>query len=602
MLEPPRPTRALVRGRRRPCSRWPALLGAGAAAGRAALARRAPRVALVGARARPPRRRRRRRAAAARQLGRAGRRHRRAASTRCPGARVPYRGLDEWTRIVIPLGGTRAGRGSPRCWRSGRGAAAIGFPLAALIAARDALRGARRGARLRGRVPARRAAGAARARLPAARAPAADARPRGAARARRRRRVAALIVAPALDARRAVVGLRDVGALDRRARSRPRFSWDHDYGPLDWPRDGRELLRVKARSAAYWKAREPRRLRRPALARRRARARARRSIRAARPTRRVRDRWTQHDQGHACATCARARSSTAGIAVDAPRMPHRAAIPNGPPGIWSSSRTLRRGDTYTVDVYMPQPTARELRGRRDGLRPRPRPPTATIQLDEPPSRRSATRPGRRRRRDTSRSGTSAPCRVEAVRPDPGPAAPSTSTRPRARAAPACGAPGRSRSGSSAARDAVRRTSRRSRATSAAASATPSRRRRRRGRSTASCSTPSRATASSSRARWRCCCAWAASRRAWHRLHGRLARPQGQGVRRARPRRPLLGRGVVPGHRLGHLRPDARPPRRRARRPTRAAPPAIGDAPDLGGGGALDPRAGRRARPERTPWG
>jgi protein-glutamine gamma-glutamyltransferase len=32
------------------------------------------------------------------------------------------------------------------------------------------------------------------------------------------------------------------------------FSWDHGYGPLRWPRDGREILRVRARSAAYWKA------------------------------------------------------------------------------------------------------------------------------------------------------------------------------------------------------------------------------------------------------------------------------------------------------------------------------------------------------------
>ena len=41
-----------------------------------------------------------------------------------PGARVPYRGIDEWTRIVIPLGGTRADR-ARRAWpRSGRGARA----------------------------------------------------------------------------------------------------------------------------------------------------------------------------------------------------------------------------------------------------------------------------------------------------------------------------------------------------------------------------------------------------------------------------------------------------------------------------------------------
>ena len=41
-----------------------------------------------------------------------------------------------------------------------------------------------------------------------------------------------------------------------------------------------------------------------------------------------------------------------------------------------------------------------------------------------------------------------------------------------------------------------------------------------------------------------------------RLHVGLLRPQGEGVRRARPRRPLVGRGVVPRVRLGDLRPDA----------------------------------------------
>ena len=32
------------------------------------------------------------------------------------------------------------------------------------------------------------------------------------------------------------------------------FDWDHGYGPLDWPRDGREVLRIRARRASYWKA------------------------------------------------------------------------------------------------------------------------------------------------------------------------------------------------------------------------------------------------------------------------------------------------------------------------------------------------------------
>ncbi len=32
------------------------------------------------------------------------------------------------------------------------------------------------------------------------------------------------------------------------------FSWTHSYGPLNWPRDGREMLRIKAKSQSYWKA------------------------------------------------------------------------------------------------------------------------------------------------------------------------------------------------------------------------------------------------------------------------------------------------------------------------------------------------------------
>lgn len=33
-----------------------------------------------------------------------------------------------------------------------------------------------------------------------------------------------------------------------------RFDWSQSYGPLDWPRDGREVLRIQSRREAYWKA------------------------------------------------------------------------------------------------------------------------------------------------------------------------------------------------------------------------------------------------------------------------------------------------------------------------------------------------------------
>ena len=72
-----------------------------------------------------------------------------------PGVRVPYRGVDQWTRTVIPLGGTvlvTAAALPP----SGRAAGGIGLPGRRADAAGGALRGARGLARLRERVPARR--------------------------------------------------------------------------------------------------------------------------------------------------------------------------------------------------------------------------------------------------------------------------------------------------------------------------------------------------------------------------------------------------------------------------------------------------------------
>ena len=32
-----------------------------------------------------------------------------------------------------------------------------------------------------------------------------------------------------------------------------RFAWDHSYGPLNWKRDGREMLRIRSTRAQYWK-------------------------------------------------------------------------------------------------------------------------------------------------------------------------------------------------------------------------------------------------------------------------------------------------------------------------------------------------------------
>ena len=140
---------------------------------------------------------------------------------------------------------------------------------------------------------------------------------------------------------------------------------------------------------------------------------------------------------------------------------------------------------------------------------------------------------------------------------------------------------------------------------ATASTTPRRRRARRTTSTASCSTPRAATASSTRARWRCCCGWAAiPARVVDRLHLRRARRQDARVRRARLRRPLVGRGLLPGLRLGHVRPDAghraaaQPAERGAADGARSAAPARRASAATGRPTAA---AGARVDAAAAPW-
>ena len=192
-------------------------------------------------------------AAAARpaRLGRAaagiGAGHRRAA-----GVTVPYRGVDEWVRIALILRRRRAaGRASPRCWPSGRGRArrpASRPPAAVALGALYAIPVVE--------PPDARRSWAARVFAVLLAAFLWLERLRAAARRRRGRRRArgapsrALLVAPRLDGRRPWLDYEQI-ADGPRSRERPTtFDWDHNYGPLDWPRDGREVLRDQGRAPA----------------------------------------------------------------------------------------------------------------------------------------------------------------------------------------------------------------------------------------------------------------------------------------------------------------------------------------------------------------
>jgi transglutaminase-like putative cysteine protease len=282
-----------------------------------------------------------------------------------PGARVPYRGLDEWLRLIIALGGTLLALIAAALAFWPRRGGKLGYPAPALVALvtlyavpavalifdKEFLRGALlallvvgflRLERLRRRDAA--AAGfAATATI-----------------------ALALVLAPALD------GIDpwwdyESWALSSAGSRSTTFTWEHDYGPLRWPRDGRELLRVRSKVRTYWKADQ------------------------------LDDfdgvHWIEGQDADAATEAPEQlvegveignlekwslqirvavrnlRSETfvaAGSLIDEGiMMPRRPAIPTVRAGIFRSTRTLRRGDTYRAQVYVPRPSDRQLQRAGD---------------------------------------------------------------------------------------------------------------------------------------------------------------------------------------------------------------------------------------------
>ncbi len=273
-----------------------------------------------------------------------------------PGVRVPYRGVDEWTRLTIGVGGALLMVLAallafwPRRHRTG-------FPAVALLAlvtlyAVPAVVLSVEGEFLRGALLALLMLAFLRLeKLRVRDAPAAGLVAVAAA-------VGALIAAPALDGRDPWFDY-ESWAVETAGTKSVVFSWDHDYSPLDWPRDGRELLRVKAERPAYWKARDlalfdghgwrqdPRR-------------------RGEIPTAQLPDnptaagRWIQHIE----VTVRNLRSDsfvTAGIATE---VDGESAYPIGG-GVFNAPNGLNRGDSYSAEVYTPSPTDRQLRDDAD---------------------------------------------------------------------------------------------------------------------------------------------------------------------------------------------------------------------------------------------
>lgn len=165
--------------------------------------------------------------------------------------------------------------------------------------------------------------------------------------------VAGVAVAPALNREEPVIGYEAI-AQSLSPDDGARFSWNHEYGPMDWSRDGTEVLRVRATRGTYWKT--------VALSEFDGERWARDSFAEGAGVQteidRSRPEWIQ-----------RLRMSIRGMTTEefvgagtvlsiskSPRQP----VVSGPGEFRVEDRPLRSGHTYEVEAYVPRPSRRAL--------------------------------------------------------------------------------------------------------------------------------------------------------------------------------------------------------------------------------------------------
>jgi transglutaminase-like putative cysteine protease len=136
-----------------------------------------------------------------------------------------------------------------------------------------------------------------------------------------------------------------------------RFSWNQDYGPIDWPRDGNEVMRVTSDEPHYWKAANLTRFDGTGW-------------NAAAPDGgaaedELREDWRNKpgwlDRIEVSVRRMRMLEVPAPGTIMSIEDATRPLRPSGVPGRWIASSELRRGDSYTAEVYIPTPTAGEVR-------------------------------------------------------------------------------------------------------------------------------------------------------------------------------------------------------------------------------------------------
>jgi protein-glutamine gamma-glutamyltransferase len=139
-----------------------------------------------------------------------------------------------------------------------------------------------------------------------------------------------------------------------------RFDWTQSYGPVDWPRDGNEVMRVRSDEPHYWKVENLERFDDLAWAD----AGPVSAGDAALETE-IREDWRDRpgwrDRIEVSVRRMRTRDVPAPGAIMEIESSTRPLQPAGEAGRWASATELRRGDSYRAVVYTPTPTPGELR-------------------------------------------------------------------------------------------------------------------------------------------------------------------------------------------------------------------------------------------------
>jgi transglutaminase-like putative cysteine protease len=165
--------------------------------------------------------------------------------------------------------------------------------------------------------------------------------------------VAAMVISPALDPHKpwlnyeSLAGNLAAGNLDH-------FDWTQHYGPLNWPRSGREVLDVQATRADYWKAEDLNVF----DGQRWVEGATPSADQLPQPDPAALARWSQTI--HVRLRNMQSFNVIAAGVSDVPQQLQQPVEPGSDAGTWTAQAPLQPGDSYSIRTYSPRPSAAQL--------------------------------------------------------------------------------------------------------------------------------------------------------------------------------------------------------------------------------------------------